>query len=114
MAPIYFREVLLDTDNLILDNLETLLLVGRERDHPGHGQLAVAFRAGVQARAYRGCPSTPFPRHLRRGPLLPGVPIDQVSIVLGHSSVKITERHYRALVAARLQQIADSLRLDLV
>ena len=42
--------------------------------------------------------------------LLRGVPIDQVSIVLGHSSVKITERHYLAFVAARRQQIADSLR----
>jgi len=42
--------------------------------------------------------------------LLRGVPIDQVSILLGHSSVKITERHYLAFVAARRQQIADSVR----
>ncbi len=27
--------------------------------------------------------------------LLSGVPIDQVSLLLGHSSVKVTEKHYR-------------------
>jgi integrase len=42
--------------------------------------------------------------------LLRGVPIDQVSILLGHSSVKVTERYYLAFVAARREQIADSLR----
>ena len=42
--------------------------------------------------------------------LLRGVPIDQVSVLLGHSSVKVTERHYLAFVAARREQIADSLR----
>jgi integrase len=42
--------------------------------------------------------------------LLRGVPIDQVSALLGHSSVKITEQHYLPFVAARRQQIADSLR----
>jgi integrase/recombinase XerD len=26
--------------------------------------------------------------------LLAGVPIDQVSLLLGHSSVKVTEKHY--------------------
>ena len=42
--------------------------------------------------------------------LLRDVALDQVSILLGHSSVKITERHYLAFVAARRQQIAESLR----
>jgi integrase len=42
--------------------------------------------------------------------LLRGVPIDQVSVLLGHSSVKITEQHYLPFVAARRPQIADSLR----
>ena len=32
--------------------------------------------------------------------LLAGVPIDQVSILLGHSSVKITEKHYSPWVRA--------------
>ena len=41
--------------------------------------------------------------------LLRGVPIDQVSALLGHSSVKITEQHYLPFVAARRQQIANSL-----
>ncbi len=42
--------------------------------------------------------------------LLRGMPIDQISVLLGHSSVKITEKHYLAFVAARRQQIAESLR----
>jgi integrase len=42
--------------------------------------------------------------------LLRGVPIDQVSVLLGHSSVKITEQHYLPFVAARRQQIAESLQ----
>jgi len=42
--------------------------------------------------------------------LLRGVPLDQVSILLGHSSVKITERYYLAFVAARREQIANSVR----
>jgi integrase/recombinase XerD len=42
--------------------------------------------------------------------LLRGVPLDQVSILLGHESVKITERHYLAFVAARREQIANSVR----
>jgi hypothetical protein len=38
--------------------------------------------------------------------LVRGVALDQVSILLGHSSVKITEKHYLAFVA----QIADAVR----
>jgi integrase len=30
--------------------------------------------------------------------LLSGVPIDQVSLLLGHSSVKVTEKHYSPFV----------------
>lgn len=36
--------------------------------------------------------------------LLAGVPIDQVSILLGHSSVKITEKSYAPWVKARQEQ----------
>ena len=42
--------------------------------------------------------------------LVRGVPIDQVSALLGHSAVKITEQHYLAFVAARRKQIADAVR----
>jgi integrase/recombinase XerD len=42
--------------------------------------------------------------------LLRGVPLDQVSVLLGHTSVKVTEKHYLAFVAARREQIADSVR----
>jgi integrase len=41
--------------------------------------------------------------------LLRGVPIDQVSVLLGHSSVRITERHYLSYVAGRRKQITDSV-----
>jgi len=37
--------------------------------------------------------------------LLAGVPLDQVSVLLGHSSVKTTEKHYAPFVKARQGQI---------
>jgi integrase/recombinase XerD len=42
--------------------------------------------------------------------LLAGVPIDQVSMLLGHASVKITEKHYSPWVNARQDQLAASVR----
>ena len=42
--------------------------------------------------------------------LLAGVPLDQVSILLGHSSIKITERHYSPWVRARQKQLEESIR----
>jgi integrase len=42
--------------------------------------------------------------------LLAGVPIEQVSILLGHSDVKITWKHYAPWVKARQQQLEDSVR----
>ena len=42
--------------------------------------------------------------------LVAGVALDQVSILLGHSSVKITEKHYAPWVKARQQQLEDSVR----
>jgi integrase len=38
-----------------------------------------------------------------------GVPIDRVSVLLGHSSVKITERHYAPWVHARQAQLESDL-----
>src|SRR5437764_10256409 len=43
--------------------------------------------------------------------LLAGVPIDQVSLLLGHSSIKVTERHYAPFVKARQEQLETSARL---
>jgi integrase len=43
--------------------------------------------------------------------LLAGVPIDQVSLLLGHSSVKVTERHYAPFSKARQQQLAAAVKL---
>jgi hypothetical protein len=42
--------------------------------------------------------------------LLAGVPIDQVSLLLGHKSVKITEKHYAPFVKARQEQLTASVR----
>lgn len=43
--------------------------------------------------------------------LLAGVPIDQVSILLGHKSVKITEKHYAPWVKARQDQLEANVRM---
>ena len=43
--------------------------------------------------------------------LLAGVPLDQVSLLLGHSSIKITEKHYSPFVKARQQQLEASAML---
>ncbi len=42
--------------------------------------------------------------------LLAGVPIDQVSLMLGHASVKITEKSYAPFVKARQVQLQESVR----
>jgi integrase/recombinase XerD len=41
--------------------------------------------------------------------LLVGVPIEQVSMLLGHSSIKVTQKHYDPWVRARQQQMEESL-----
>jgi integrase len=42
--------------------------------------------------------------------LLEGVPMERVSVLLGHSSVKITERHYAPWVQARQAQLESDLQ----
>ncbi len=42
--------------------------------------------------------------------LLAGVPIDQVSLLLGHASVKVTEKSYAPFVKARQVQLQESVR----
>ena len=42
--------------------------------------------------------------------LLSGVPLERVSVLLGHSSVKIIERHYAPWVRARLEQMEADVR----
>jgi len=41
--------------------------------------------------------------------LLFGVPIERVSVLLGHQSVRITERHYAPWVRSRQEQLEDDL-----
>ncbi len=42
--------------------------------------------------------------------LLAGLPLDQVSVLLAHKSIKTTERHYAPWVRARQEQLAISVR----
>jgi integrase/recombinase XerD len=42
--------------------------------------------------------------------LLSGVPIERVSVLLGHQSVRITEKHYSPWVCARQEQLEADLR----
>lgn len=42
--------------------------------------------------------------------LLGGVPIDRVSVLLGHHSVKMTEKHYLPWVEDRQKQLTASVR----
>jgi len=42
--------------------------------------------------------------------LLAGMPLEQVSVMLGHSSIKVTERHYSPWVSARQNQLEESVR----
>jgi len=42
--------------------------------------------------------------------LLAGIPLEQVSMLLGHKSVKITEKHYAPWVKARQEQLAANVR----
>jgi integrase-like protein len=43
-------------------------------------------------------------------PLLAGVPIERVSILLGHQSVRITEKYYAPWVRARQEQLEADVR----
>ena len=42
--------------------------------------------------------------------LLAGVPLEQVSILLGHASIKVTEKHYSPWVKARQEQLEAAVR----
>ena len=42
--------------------------------------------------------------------LLSGVPLDQVSVLLGHSSTKITEKHYSPWVRARQERLEELVK----
>jgi hypothetical protein len=45
------------------------------------------------------------------GLLQSGVPLERVSVLLGHSSIKVTEKHYSAWTKARQEQLeADVAR----
>jgi integrase len=39
-----------------------------------------------------------------------GVPLERVSVLLGHQSVKVTEKHYTPWVRARQEQLEQDVR----
>ena len=43
--------------------------------------------------------------------LLKGIALEDVSILLGHSSVKITEKHYAPWIESRQRRLAEHLAL---
>jgi integrase/recombinase XerD len=42
--------------------------------------------------------------------LLQGVPLERVSVLLGHSSIRITERHYAPWIRSRQEQLEADVR----
>ena len=48
--------------------------------------------------------------HVRGGTVAAGVPLEQVSVLLGHQSIKVTERHYSPWVKARQEQLETAVR----
>ena len=42
--------------------------------------------------------------------LLSGVPMERVSVLLGHQSIRITEKHYSPWVRSRQEQLEADLR----
>jgi integrase/recombinase XerD len=42
--------------------------------------------------------------------LLAGVPLERVSVLLGHRSIKVTEKHYTPWVRARQEQLESDLQ----
>jgi integrase/recombinase XerD len=70
-----------------------------------HSKLAKLFRvAGIQ----NGHPHR-FRDTFAIEQLLSGTPLDQVSVLLGHSSIKVTERHYAPWVKARQELMGESV-----
>ena len=52
----------------------------------------------------------PFRDTFAVGLLQAGVPMDRVSVLLGHSSIKVTEKHYSPWVRARQEQLEADVR----
>ena len=42
--------------------------------------------------------------------LLAGVPLERVSVLLGHQSIRVTERHYAPWTRSRQEQIESDLQ----
>ena len=68
----------------------------------------------VDPRHEDGTPKRAHPHMVRNtfavNLLLAGVPLHDVGILWGHSSIKTTERHYSPFVMARQEQLSDAVR----
>ena len=87
----------------IWDGRETPEAVGnRIRRH----MKTAAVKAGITKRVHPHMLRDTFAIEL----LLAGVPLDQVSMLLGHTSIITTQRHYAPWVKARQDQLSESVR----
>ena len=90
------------------------LLLDLEPQRAGEGELVTALR--LLERVLAAYPRA-FEGHAHRFRdtfsvelLLAGVPIERVAILLGHQSVRITEKHYAPWVRARQEQLEADVR----
>lgn len=112
----------------LLADLQQLPLVGgfyfaTESDNPisiaeyyRQKLLQAAVKAGLMAKRKKGEPRRKNPIHPHRfrdtfacDLLMKGVPLDMVSKLLGHSSVKITEEHYAPWIKGRQDQLEEAV-----
>jgi integrase/recombinase XerD len=72
-----------------------------------HRSLVTLFKlagvSGAHAHKFRHC----FASEL----LVKGVPVTDVAMLLGHSSTRITEKHYAAWTSSRQKQLEESIKL---
>ena len=74
------------------------------REVLGEGHLCFFVHGAVDGHAHR------FRDTFSVEFLLAGVPIERVAILLGHQSVRITEKHYAPWVRARQEQLEADVR----
>jgi integrase/recombinase XerD len=83
---------------------------GKSTVHGSKGKWQHRLRRLFQLAGIRGGHAHRFRDTFAVELLLAGVPLDRVSILLGHSSTRITERHYAPWTRSRQEQIEGDLR----
>ena len=80
---------------------------GKRESVPCHWQMRLKkiFDLAQVSKGQRNAVSHRFRDTFAVELLLAGVPIERVSILLGHQSVRVTERHYNPWVRSRQEQL---------